>query len=181
MYEKFSFLVPCSTVCIFFFLPQFSYWILFRFFLLASYTMPLCTICTHGREENRGKNEKKYISDLYRVARTLFYDEHKGMRRNQENQPRGKKNINTYQFFADTRFFLFSYTQLASIRNQNIYQQRNENGMDRWLQINKNNFWTLSVVVVAKSMQLTLINFSRQQFLLNYYCYAALMNLRISL
>jgi hypothetical protein len=43
------------------------------------------------REEKEKKIEKKYISDLYRVARTLFYDEHKGRHEKKSREPRGKK------------------------------------------------------------------------------------------
>ena len=139
MYENFSFLVPCFAV----FLPHFH----IEFFFL--HTQCLFAKCT-GRKR-RKKNEKKYISDLYRVARTLFYDEHKGRHEKKSREPRGKKNINTYQFFCRyTILFLHCCCCCSSsIRNQNIYQQWNENGMDRWLQINENK----NILVLLYDMQ----------------------------
>lgn len=137
-------------------LPHFHiefYFSIFVSFLPFAYTMPLCTHDLHtththtykvsqsGREENsssssRIKLRKSTLTIYIEWFKLSFmmsikaWDEIKRTKR--------EKNINTYQFFADTRFFL-SYTACCccsfSIRNQNIYQQRNENGMDRWLRI----------------------------------------------
>lgn len=135
--------VPRSLLCCF--SSPFSYWI---FFYFSSYTMPLLQNAQGGKEEK--KMRKSTLAIYIEWLELSFMMSMKaGMRRNQENQE-GKKYKYISIFFADTRFFfLHCCCCSSSIRNQNIYQQWNENGMDRWLQINENK----NILVLVYDMQ----------------------------
>lgn len=141
MYENFTFLVPYFAV----FLPHFH---IEFFFYFSSYTMPLLQNAQGGKEEK--KMRKSTLAIYIEWLELSFMMSMKaGMRRNQENQE-GKKYKYISIFFADTRFFfLHCCCCSSSIRNQNIYQQWNENGMDRWLQINENK----NILVLVYDMQ----------------------------
>lgn len=117
----------------------------FLFFFVHNASFAKCT-GRKGRKKMRKSTLAIYIEWL---ELSFMMSMKAGMRRNQENQE-GKKYKYISIFFADTRFFfLHCCCCSSSIRNQNIYQQWNENGMDRWLQINENK----NILVLVYDMQ----------------------------